>query len=350
MEFRQLQYVLKVAEERSFSRAAEKLHITQPSLSQQILKLEQQLGVKLFDRTGSPLELTHAGERFIATASRILDLTEQLRREMEDEANLKKGRLVIGSLPITGAHMLPPVLPIFQKRFPGIEIVLVEDTTANLEELTVKGKTDLTLLTLPLQEPELAFEPILKEKILLAVPPTHRLAKQVNEKAGKKADTKWKSKHTDRKVKDEDSDVRLKDKYVDASGWADKLPEAALSDLKKEPFILLKRGQGFRQIALDLCRESGFEPHVAFESSNIQTVQSLVASGMGVSFVPEMVARAGWGSDHPVYLRLANLNPTRTLVVAYREGRYLSKAALAFVEILKETFGESGVNQTGSEL
>ncbi|WP_040393838.1 LysR family transcriptional regulator [Effusibacillus pohliae] len=299
MEIRQMQYVIKVAEERSFSRAAEKLHISQPSLSQQILKIEQQLGVKLFDRTANPLELTYAGERFVATAARILDLTEQLRREMEDVADFKKGRLVIGSLPITGAHVLPAALPIFQQRFPGIEVVLVEGTTSELEELTAKGKTDFTLLTLPLQDPALQYEPILTERILLAVPPQHPLARRTR----------------------------------DPQGVGVRLPE-----LRDEPFILLKRGQGFRQIVLELCGKAGFEPRIAFESSNIETVQSLVAAGMGIAFVPEMVARSGWASGKPVYLSPTDPVPTRTLVVAYREGNYLSRAAIAFIGLLKEVF------------
>lgn len=294
MEIRQLQYVLKVAEEKSFSRAAEKLHIAQPSLSQQILKLEQQLGVKLFDRSTSPLELTYGGERFVEMAGQIMDQVEQLHKEMEDVADLKKGRLVVGSLPITGSHVLPAVLPIFQKQFPGIEVVLVEDTTSNLEEMTAKGKTDFTLLTLPLKDDELAYESILKEEILLAVPPGHKLAKQAKRKRKK----------------------------------------VELADLREEPFILLKRGQGFRQIAMDLFHQAGFEPNIMFETSNIEMVQSLVASGMGLALVPNMVARASWMADQPAYVRLEE-KPTRTIVVAHRKGRYLSRAACAFIEILK---------------
>lgn len=313
MELRQMNYVIKVAEERSFSRAAEKLHIAQPSLSQQILKLEQQLGVKLFDRTTTPLELTYAGERFVEGATRILDLTDQLRLQMEDVVDLKKGRLVIGSLPMTGAHVLPAALPVFQKQFPGIEVVLLEGTTAELEELTAKGKTDFTLLTLPLQETSLLYESILREEIVLAVPPGHPLVKGADAE-----------KHKERQSAGRAKTVR--------SG-------VKLEKLRNEPFILLKRGQGFRHIVLELCRKAGFEPNIAYESSNIETVQSLVAAGMGVSFVPEMVARSGWVSERPVYLSLEPV-PTRTLVVAYRQGRYLSQAAKAFIGILKETFGE----------
>lgn len=294
MDIRHLQYVLKVAEEKSFSRAAEKLHIAQPSLSQQILKLEQQLGVKLFDRSTSPLELTYGGERFIEMAGQIIDQMEQLRKEMEDVAELKKGRMVVGSLPITGSHMLPAVLPIFQKKFPGIEVVLMEETTSHLEELTAKGKTDFTLLTLPLQEEGLVYEPVVTEEILLAVPPGHKLARK------------------------------------------GKIHGVNLSSLQGAPFILLKRGQGFRQIAMDLFQQAGFEPNIIFESSNIEMVQSLVASGMGLAFVPSMVARSGWTADQPVYRQIKE-HPTRTIVVAYRKGRYLSRAAREFIGILQQT-------------
>lgn len=294
MEIRQLQYVLQVAEEKSFSRAAEKLHIAQPSLSQQVLKLEQQLGIKLFERGVSPLELTYGGERFVEKAGNILDQLEQLRKEMEDVAKLKKGRLVIGSLPITGSHLLPAVLPVFQQKYPGIEISLVEDTTSNLEDLTGKGKTDFTLLTVPLMRDVLDYEPVVTEEILLAVPPDHRLAARANRRKS----------------------VRL-------------------SDISEESFIFLKRGQGFRTIVLNLCKQAGFEPNVVFESSNIEMVQSLTASGMGLSFVPKMVAGSGWTKRQPVYLQLEG-NPTRTIVVAYRKGRYLSQASRLFMDILKE--------------
>jgi DNA-binding transcriptional LysR family regulator len=258
------------------------------------------------------LELTYAGERFVEKAVRILDLADQLRKEMEDVADLRKGRLVIGSLPITGAHVLPAVLPVFQKENPGIEVSLLEGTTAELEELTAKGKTDLTLLTLPLQHDSIDYQPILTEEILAAVPPEHFLATNANT----------------------DSDIR---KRTGKRAGKQELHRVKLSLLSGEPFILLKRGQGFRHIVLEHCQEAGFEPTIAFESSNIETVQSLVAAGMGVSLVPEMVARSGWASAKPAYLHLADPVPTRTLVVAYRKGRYLSRAAQSFISLLKET-------------
>ncbi|MBB6732923.1 LysR family transcriptional regulator [Cohnella zeiphila] len=295
MEIRLLQYVIQIAAERNFSRAAEKLHIAQPSLSQQLSKLEKELGVLLFKRSTNSVELTHAGSVFVEKAQRIVDMTEQLRREMEDIADLRRGRVVVGSLPMTGAHVLPLVLTAFRAAHPNIEIALVEETTTKLEQLTASGGTDVSLLSLPLIEPSLDFEPIIEEEIFLAVPPDHRLA--------------------------------------EAAGEGRSVP---VEELRDEPFVLLKKGQGFRAIAHDICRQGGFQPTVAFESSNIETVQSLVAAGLGIAFVPHMVARSTAVGQAPVYVRLAE-RPTRTLVIGYRKGRYMSNAAEAFISVFRET-------------
>ncbi|MFD0713633.1 LysR family transcriptional regulator [Paenibacillus sp. GCM10027626] len=293
MEFRQLQYVIQIAKEKNFSRAAEKLHIAQPSLSQQLSKLEKEIGVLLFRRTTNSVELTHAGNVFVQKAQTIIDSIEQLKQELDDLAHMRKGKLVVGSLPMTGSHVLPLVLPVFGRRYPEIEIVLVEDSSSRLEQLTASGQTDLSLLSLPLTDPTLTWEPIIEEEICLAVPPTHALA--------------------------------------------DRIDAIHISELQAEPFIVLKKGQGFRQIAFELCSKHGFEPRIVFESGNIETVQSLVAAGMGIAFVPKMVTRAKWSEFAPVYLPLAEPAPSRTLVIASKQGRYLSKAAEAFIATMKTT-------------
>ncbi len=302
MELRQLQYALQIAAERNFSRAAEKLHIAQPSLSQQLSKLEKEIGVLLFQRNTSSVELTHAGIAFMEQAQKIVDAVELLRQEMSDISQLRGGKVVVGSMPITGSHLLPYVLPTFKLTFPDIEITLLEDSSMNLEKLTALGKTDLSLLSLPLVEPSLAYEIIGKELIDLAVPPNHPLAQRAT---------------------------------------ANNMPVAVhLEELKEEPFIVLKRGQGFRKMTFELCQQAGFEPQVVFESSNMETIQSLVATGMGVTLVPRYIARAPRSEFVPVYLPLADPVPYRTLVVAYRKGRYLSKAAEAFIETFKKSMAE----------
>lgn len=299
MELRQLQYVLQIAAEKNFSRAADKLHIAQPSLSQQLSKLEKELGVMLFQRNTSSVELTYAGSKFVEQAQIIIDAVELLRQEMSDISELRTGRVVVGSMPITGAHLLPHVLPVFKQNYPEVEISLLEDSSMNLEKLTASGQTDLSLLSLPLEIPVLDYIELGEERIDLAVPPEHPLA------------------------------IRCADGT-----------RTSLEELKDEPFIVLKEGQGFRKLTINLCREAGFEPRIVFESNNMETVQSLVATGMGVTLVPRFIARAPRSEFVPVYLPLAEPVPSRTLVIAYRHGRYLSKAANAFIDTFKSTVSD----------
>lgn len=347
MELRQLQYVAQIAAEKNFSRAAEKLHIAQPSLSQQLSKLEQEIGVLLFRRTTNVVELTHAGAAFVDKAQRILDAVEQLKQEMDDFAHMRKGKLVVGSLSITGSHILPLVLPVFQAQYPEIEVVLIEDTTSRLEQLAASGQTDLCLLSLPLREPTLECVPLIEEEIWLAVPPQHRLVvPEAGDSGSKQSGSRGGNKLS--------GDGNKQSREGDAAGTspavavpaASTAPSALrspvcarveISELREEPFIILKRGQGFRELTLDLCRQSGFEPKIVFESSNIETIQSLVAAGMGIAFVPRMVTRARWSTFAPAYLPLAQPAPSRTLVIASRKGRYLSKAADAFIRTLRTT-------------
>ncbi|MFC0214791.1 LysR family transcriptional regulator [Paenibacillus chartarius] len=300
MELRQLQYAVQIAAERNFSRAAEKLHIAQPSLSQQLLKLEKELGVLLFHRSTSSVELTHAGTVFVDKAQAILDMIEQLKQEMEDMSQMKRGRLVVGSMPITGTTLLPLVLPVFQAAYPDIEVTLLEETSAELAQLTASGQTDISLLALPLDE-SLHYETLLEEEIVLAVPPQHPLAARYG--GGVPADV-------------------------------------PLDILQAEPFVALKKSQGLRQLTLELCKRAGFEPNIAFESSNMETVQALVAAGMGIAFVPSLIARNAPSRFAPVILPIAT-RPARTLVIAYRKGRYLSKAAEAFIGAMKAVTAEA---------
>lgn len=288
MEIRQIRYVLAVAQEHSFSRAAERLHLAQPSLSQQIAKLEKLFDVQLFHRLPQHVELTDAGARFVQVAQQIIDQVDGLEREMRSYALGESGRLYVGSLPITGEYVLPTVISEFSRSYPGVELQLIEERSSQLEQLLARGMIDVSLLTMPIFEPSLTVEPAIHEEIYLALPPDHPLAA---------------------------------------------VEEVDLAGLAEQPFILLKEGQGFRQICLMLCEQAGFRPNIVFESSNIHTVQSLVAAGMGVSFAPAMITNAPRSSEKPAYVRLTT-RPERTLVVAYRRDRHLSKPAKAFVDML----------------
>lgn len=298
MELRQIRYVMMVAQEKSFSRAAEKLHLAQPSLSQQIAKLERECEVILFHRLPQRVELTDAGNRFIQLANELIVKADELEREMHQFAEGNAGRIVVGSLPITGAFVLPEAFSAFTKRYPRIEVTLIEETSSNLEQMLVHGKLDMSLLTMPIQHPALVTTPVLQEEIYLSLPPQHPLAKE---------------------------------QAVD------------IKSLEEEPFILLKEGQGFRTISLLLCEQAGFTPKVVFESSNIQTVQALVASGMGVSFAPHMITGVMNGNVSPAYVHLST-HPNRTLVVASHKDKHLSTPMLALREEISKAGKQYSLN------
>lgn len=290
VELHHLRYFVAVARTGSFTRAAELSHVAQPSLSQQIRRLEAELGGPLFDRTGGRVRLTPLGEALLPRAERILAEAEAAVREAQELLGLKRGRVVVGTTPISGAHLLPPVVAAFRQRYPGVAVALREESTATLVELTRRGEVDLSLVTLPVRDPDLEAVPLITEDLLLAVPPGHPLAE------------------------------------------AEEVPLGAVAG---EPFLLLKEGMGFRNVALAACAAAGFRPEPVFESSYMDTLLALVAVGMGVTLVPRLAAR-GDGDPAPRFVELAPPRPTRTLGLVWRRQGHLSPATRTFVAVARE--------------
>lgn len=292
MELHHLRYFVAVARHGNFTRAAEENHVAQPSLSQQIRRLEESLGAPLFDRSQSPVRLTDAGEALLPHAEAILHQVAAARAAVEDRLGLRSGRLILGTLPQTGSRLLPVAITAFRRRYPGVVVVLREESTERLVELALAGETDLTLTTLPVGSPALAYQELLTEEILLALPPEHPLAR------------------------------------------AGSLPLRAVAE---EPWLFMKPGYGFRDLCLTACRSAGFEPRIAFESTQIDTLQAMVAAGLGVTLVPRIAAERA-RRPTPAFLPLEGEGAplTRTLALAWRRDRYLPTAATSFLEVVRE--------------
>lgn len=298
MEIRQLKYMLMVAEEKSFSKAAEKLYIAQPHLSQYIQKIEKQIGVKLFDRTCTPLKLTYAGEEFAKRARQILQLDKNLLQQMEDLTEERGGRLSLGISPVRGAYILPIVLPTFKKIFPQVNLTLYEGTSAELEKWMNKGVTDLTILSLPIKNDEFSYEILLKENFLVVVPPMHHFADHSN---------------------DNSNPLPLK-----------------LSELEKEPFILLQKGQALRRIADNLFLQAGYRPNIVLETKSYETAHALASIGIGFTFSTMTLYQTYCNEKTPVKIFTADPFFTRTLSIAYRKGKYLTKFERDFIAMTKK--------------
>ncbi len=304
VDTRLVRYAIEVGRQRSFTKAAARLHIAQPSLSQQIAKLEQELGLPLFHRTHHAVIPTPDGLRFLELGERIVGLQEDLVREMQERRAGIGGELTVGTPTITGEHVLPPLLENFQMRHPRVRVRIVEDTPLALERATVTGSTDLAILPLPVEDANLSAQPILTEPILLALPAEWG---------------PWMSEWQCALLVEEDVPDPLAHSSV------------PLSTVSRAPFILLKAGYGFRQTVRELCAGAGFQPHIAYETSSVEMAQSLVGHGLGVTLVPAMVKRPR-GAKAPRYYELAE-RPSRTLAFVYRRDRYLSLTAREFLSM-----------------
>lgn len=280
MELHQLRYFLAIAQTGTFTAASEMCHVSQPSLSAQIAKLEDELGGTLFERGRRGATLTERGDILRRHAADALSRIETARREIEELTGLKRGRVALGCLPTTGAYLLPRLLTAFLTAHPEIHVELKEASSPQLAGALRGFEIDLAILDEAGLGPGIAREELFTEPLVVAVPPRYRFR---------------------------------------AGGSID------LASLAEEPFILMKSGHGYRSIVIDALARSGVTPRIVYESDEIETVQRLVEAGLGISLVPRMVRK----ERGPSYLSIQPPTPSRTLFLAYREGAPLSAAAQA---------------------
>ena len=302
MQLRDIQYAVTVGKELSFSRAADKLFVSQPALSQSIRRLERELGIPLFVRNHHYVELTEAGQLFMKEGDHILVLSERLKQRITDIAHNKSEHLRFGISPFYSKFYLPRIVPLFNRKFPSISMDIVEMPSGILEQMIMNNELEFGMLPMPAAHDELDFQPIYQEQILFAIPKNHPLNDEVT------------------------------------PAMSAGMPFIDLRLAQYAPFVFLKKEQKFASMGMRLCREAGFEPNIVFETMNWETVNSLVATGMGVGFVPELLVGATNLGERPTYCRIMAEYTTRPYVVAYKRGRPLSPTALRFIDIAKQSF------------
>jgi LysR family hydrogen peroxide-inducible transcriptional activator len=283
MELQQLRYVCAIAETGNFSRAAEHCQVAQPSLSQQVLKLEEELGAKLFDRLGRSVRLTEAGRAFLPYARLVLEQMEAARSSVADKNSVLSGRVSVGVIPTIAPYLLPRYTAAFVKNYPDAKLRVVEETTPILVESLRDLSIDLAILALPLRHKDLEVFPIRTEPLYAVLPKEHP-----------RASTR----------------------------------SLALKELRKEPFVLLRDGHCFRELSVATCNRARITPNIAFESGQFSSLFGMVAAGFGISLVPEMAIDRNAGCS---YVRLTDARATRTIVVAVLHGRSLNRVQQAFL-------------------
>lgn len=287
MELHQIEYFLAVVSHLHVTRAAEALHVAQPSVSQQIRKLERDLGAPLFHRTRRGVSLTPAGEALVPWARRVLADIAEARAEVLALDELRRGRLAVGATPSVSPTLLPRALARFHARFPGVSLSMRESGSGDLVAWLTEGELDLALVILHAPHPRLETKTLIEEELVLATPEEHDLAAR---------------------------------------------DSISLADLRTVPLIMFRNGYDLREATQNACRAAGFEPLVAVDGGEMDSVLRMVEAGLGVAIVPEMVVRQ---TAHVRSIRLRSPTLTRRIALAHRRDRPLSRAAIELSAIVQ---------------
>lgn len=293
MDFLQLKYFQVVARLENITRAAEELHIAQPSLSKTIARLEESIGVPLFERLGRRIRLNQFGKIFLRRVERSFHELEDGQREVADLAALERRSVTVGA---SSSRFLPNLLKEFLVKYPQVNFRLLQITKQHeIQERLLSGEFDLCISFLPLDHANIHCEPLIVEEIFLAVSPEHRLAGR--------------------------GSIQLK--------------EAA-----DESFISLTTEYGLRELTSNFCRQAGFTPTISFEINTLEVISSLVQAGLGIAFLPAYW-RGGDSNNAPVQLHIENPVCQRTICLSWVKDRYMSSPTRKFSQFVMEYFSRA---------
>jgi LysR family hydrogen peroxide-inducible transcriptional activator len=275
VKLKDLRYLVAVADTRHFGRAAERCFVSQPTLSAQLKKLEDSLGVQLIERQPRRIALTDAGEQIVARARRILEASDEVVTLARSYRDPLAGRLRIAMLPTIGPYLLPRIALALRKALPRLELQLYEYQTAPLIEKLHGGALDLGVLALPIELDGLEARELYQEAFNVALPDQHRLAKRAT--------------------------IRIE-------------------ELKDESLLLLEEGHCLRDQALEVCKRVGAHEKQDFRATSLETLRQMVASGTGVTLLPELASRGAYGAARGVVIRpFARPVPVRHIGAIWRK-------------------------------
>jgi len=290
MEWHQLEYFQAVAHLQHFTRAAEQLSISQPALSRSIAKLEDELGVPLFERRGKNVSLNRYGQIFLRHVERAMQEIIEGKQEIQDLLNPDHGVISLAFLHSLGTHLVPDLLGRFRAKYPGIQFKLYQNGTNLLLDQLESGEIDLCLSAPIVTRERIEWAPLFTEELFVIVPSDHRLSGH--------------------------SSIRL-------------------AEIASEPIISFKKDYGLRILADQLFLKAGLTPHITFEGEEIMTVAGLVEAKLGVAIIPHLTGLDNTGLS---FLRISEPLGHRTIGVAWLTDRYTSPAAKKFRDFVISSF------------
>ena len=286
MNLRDLKYIVEVARERNFARASAKVFVSQPALSMQIKKLEETLGVEIFERDKQNFLITPVGAEIIKKAEIILQESEEIKMIAKNSKDPQKGEIRIGAFPTVASYFLPNFVKNIHKKFPHLKIFLIEAKSAELITKLKSGEIDFCLLAMPIKDDNLIGEKIFSEKFLLATPKGHPLSKK--------------------------SKIQIK-------------------ELKKQELMLLEDGHCLRDQALEICSMVKAFENQDFKATSLETLRQMVANGTGITLIPEIAVRS---DDKISYVKIFNA-PFRTIGIYYRKSSVQKNLIKEIIKLAK---------------
>ncbi|MBQ9953599.1 MAG: LysR family transcriptional regulator [Clostridia bacterium] len=299
MNSKQLQYAIELAEVCNFSKVSEKLNISQPALSKQIINLENDLGVKLFDRKCVPMRLTAAGEHFIKEAKELLYREDQLKRSMDQYRSGEYGRLSIGLSPFRSLYLIPQIAKKIRARFPGVEISISDTNSEQIRKDVVEGKLDFAIVNLPVDESVLDYIPIEPDILVLAVP--NEMLDRLDLKQG------------------------------------DKFTEIDFKDCRNLPCIVVEPAKEMRRLFEQLCAAEEIHPPIAMEVVGLTTAWAMARAGIGATLLPlQFLDGESLDQTNLSLFKIKNDTFRRQPVIVTRRGQYLSDYAKYAINLLRD--------------
>ena len=293
MNLRDLHYLVSLAEHRHFGRAAEASFVSQPTLSTQIKKLEDELGVALVERTPRKVLLTETGQEIARRARGVLAEVDEIKAIAQRTRDPESGKLRLGIFPTLGPYLLPHLVPMVREHFPRLELLLFEEKTEHVIRMLREGALDVGVLALPLHEDSLHAEFLFEEPFVLAVPDAHPLARKKG---------------------------RLK-----------------LGDLQDENLLLLEDGHCLRDQALEVCQLAGAGEKTGFRATSLETLRQMVAANVGITLLPTLAIQPPMARTGNVHLiEFANPAPSRRIALVWRRSSSMTGFLTRFASIIRD--------------
>ncbi|MCB1827460.1 MAG: LysR family transcriptional regulator [Coxiellaceae bacterium] len=290
MNIRDLKYLVAVAETQHFGKAADRCFVSQPTLSMQLKKLEEELNVQLFERTSKQVLVTDIGKQLVEKARRVLSEIDELKQIAAMSQDPFSGNIRIGIIPTMGPYLLPQLMSAVSKKYPNLSLVLYEDKTEVITEKLKQGELDAVILALPIDCEGVVTQELFTEDFYLAVPKSHPLSKK---------------------------------------------KQASITDLKDQNLLLLGEGHCFRDQALEACRFSGAQMKSGFQATSLETIRNMVVADAGITLFPKMMVDALPDDKDLVIVPFEVPAPSRRIGMLWRETSPAAVASKALADLLR---------------